>query len=113
MRLFGPSSTLEQMGPPLATRRSCFPVQAPSPNQSRYKSWQKERNPLLTGSSLWSRDELARGCDPLRLHMNASTFKFISQHPSARGLPVIHEGATQSHKHVETVPSHVSVSWHP
>ena len=39
----------------------CLPVQTASPNPIRYKIWDKERIPLLTGLPLWTRDELAQG----------------------------------------------------
>ena len=39
----------------------CLPVQTASPSPSRYKTWKKERKPLLTGLPLWTRDELAQG----------------------------------------------------
>ena len=39
----------------------CLPVQTASPDPIRYKIWDKERMPLLTGLSLWTRDELAQG----------------------------------------------------
>jgi len=39
----------------------CLPVQTASPDPSRYKIWVKYRDPLLTGLTLWTRDELAQG----------------------------------------------------
>lgn len=39
----------------------CLPVQTTSPNLLRYKTWSKERTPLITGLPLWTRDELAQG----------------------------------------------------
>lgn len=39
----------------------CLPVQTASPNPIRYKIWNKEHSPLLTGLPLWTRDELAQG----------------------------------------------------
>ena len=39
----------------------CFPVQTASPNPVRYKTWDKQRFPLLTGLPLWTRDELVKG----------------------------------------------------
>jgi len=41
--------------------RPCFPVQTTSPDPIRYRTWDKERIPLLTGLPLWTRDELAQG----------------------------------------------------
>jgi hypothetical protein len=37
----------------------CFPVQVVPPDPSRYRTWRKERLPLITGLPLWTRDELA------------------------------------------------------
>jgi len=39
----------------------CFPVQSTSPDPIRYKIWDKEYMPLLTGLPLWTRDELVQG----------------------------------------------------
>ena len=39
----------------------CFPVQTTSPGPIRYKIWAKEQAPLLTGLTLWTRNELAQG----------------------------------------------------
>ncbi|KAF8803006.1 hypothetical protein BYT27DRAFT_7196153 [Phlegmacium glaucopus] len=39
----------------------CLPVQTASPNPSRYKTWYKERAPLLTALPLWTHDELMKG----------------------------------------------------
>jgi hypothetical protein len=41
--------------------RPCLPVQTASLNPIRYKIWDKERAPLLTGLPLWTRDELTQG----------------------------------------------------
>ena len=41
--------------------RPCCPVQTASPSPIRYKTWQKESQPLTTGFPLWSRDELVQG----------------------------------------------------
>ena len=41
--------------------RPCLPVQTASLGPSQYKTWDKERAPLLTGLPLWTCDELAQG----------------------------------------------------
>ena len=39
----------------------CFPVQSASLDPIRYRTWDKEMLPLITGLPLWTRDELAQG----------------------------------------------------
>ena len=39
----------------------CFPVQTASHDPMRYKTWVKERTPLMVGLPVWTRDELAQG----------------------------------------------------
>ena len=39
----------------------CCPVQTASPDPVRYRTWDEERMPLLTGLPLWTRDELVQG----------------------------------------------------
>ena len=48
----------QQEPPNIATFHKCFPVQAPSPSDSRYKIWRKERGPLITAFPLWTHEEL-------------------------------------------------------
>jgi len=45
-------------GPPNVVTDNCFPVQAPSPSDSQYKIWRKERGPLFSAFPLWTHEEL-------------------------------------------------------
>lgn len=42
-------------------KRPCMPVQTASLGPSQYRTWEKERTPLLTGLPLWTHDELMQG----------------------------------------------------
>ena len=42
-----------------------YPVQASSPNPTRYKSWIKERSAEILGMQLWSEDDIFEGCVPV------------------------------------------------
>ena len=44
--------------PDIATYMRCFPVQAPSPSDSRHTIWRKEQGPLFAVFPLWTRKEL-------------------------------------------------------
>ena len=46
----------------------CCPVQTALPDPTRYRTWQKEGFPLITGLPLWTRDELAEGYALLITH---------------------------------------------
>ena len=42
-----------------------YPVQASSPNPTRYKSWVKQRSAKILGMRLWSEDDILKGCAPV------------------------------------------------
>jgi len=74
----------------------CLPVQAASPDSTRFKVWYKQFQPMLVGLPLWTRDELAKGfpyqrrydsfLDALRKDPSKYDRDPLQQFPGAREL---------------------------
>ena len=47
------------------SQSAVYPVQASSPNPTRYKSWIKQRSAEILGMQLWSEDDIFEGCVPV------------------------------------------------
>ena len=47
------------------SQSAVYPVQASSPNLTRYKSWIKQWSAEILGMQLWSEDDIFEGCAPV------------------------------------------------